>query len=275
MVRKTDPLKMKNTTKIFQYFLGTTLLIIASQTTILAQKKTDQNLQNITIFTIGDSTMANKVEPEKNQERGWVQVLSPYFTEQVSIKNHAVNGRSTKSFRDLGHWQKVVDSLKPGNYLFIQFGHNDAKIEDPKRYTNPQTSYRHNLINYIEEARSKGAIPILFSSIARRNFNEKGVLVDSHGNYPLIARLVAQEMKVPFFDLQYLSENLEIEYGVENSKKLHLHYAAGEHAYYPKGIDDDTHLSILGATEIAQLFVKDLRKKNLDLAKYLKEENKK
>lgn len=230
----------------------------------------NKNSKKITIFTIGDSTMANKKDPEKNPERGWVQVLAPFFNENVTIKNHAVNGRSTKSFRELGHWKNVIDSIQSGNYLFIQFGHNDGKDTDPARYTNPQTSYRHNLINYIKEARAKGAIPIMFSSIARRKFNKEGVLLDAHGNYTLVARLVAQEMKVPFIDMQYLTENLEMKYGVEGSKKLHLHFAPGENAYFPNGLDDNTHLSVLGATEIAKLFVEDLKKQQLPLAKYLK-----
>lgn len=230
----------------------------------------NKNSKKITIFTIGDSTMANKKDPEKNPERGWVQVLAPFFNENVTIKNHAVNGRSTKSFRELGHWKNVIDSIQSGNYLFIQFGHNDGKDTDPARYTNPQTSYRYNLINYIKEARAKGAIPIMFSSIARRKFNKEGVLLDAHGNYTLVARLVAQEMKVPFIDMQYLTENLEMKYGVEGSKKLHLHFAPGENAYFPNGLDDNTHLSVLGATEIAKLFVEDLKKQQLPLAKYLK-----
>jgi len=231
--------------------------------------QTDEN-SPVVIYTIGDSTMANKPNPNENPERGWVQVLSPFFNDKVTIKNHAVNGRSTRSFRDLKHWQPVLDSLKPGNYVFIQFGHNDGKETDPTRYTNPQTSYRHNLIRYVEETRSKGAIPILFSSIARRKFNEQGVLLDSHGNYTLQARLVAQEMNVPFFDMQYFTELLEESYGVEGSKKLHLHFAPNENAYIPKGIDDNTHLSVLGATEIAKIFVGELKRQGHPLAKYLK-----
>lgn len=235
-------------------------------------KSTDSidKTNKVTIYVIGDSTMANKVQPDKNPERGWVQVLPPFFNDNVTIKNRAVNGRSTKSFRTLGHWKNVIDSIKPGNYLFIQFGHNDGKDTDSTRYTNPQTSYRHNLMNYITEARAKGAKPIMFSSIARRKFNKEGVLLDAHGNYTLIARLVAQEMNVPFIDMQYFTENLEMKYGVENSKKLHLHFSPGEHPYYTKGIDDDTHLSVLGATEVAKLFVKDLKAQNLPLAKYLR-----
>lgn len=108
------------------------------------------------------------------------------------------------------------------------------------------------------------------SSIARRKFNEQGVLLDSHGNYTLQARLVAQDLKVPFIDMQYLTENLELKYGIEGSKKLHLHYAPGENNYFPKGIDDNTHLSVLGATEVAKLFVEEVKKQKLPLANYFK-----
>lgn len=246
-----------------------TILVI-----ILGCKSTqtsESTLPAITIYAIGDSTMANKPNPDENPERGWIQMLPPFFKDQVTINNHAVNGRSTKSFRELKHWQPIFDSLKPGNYVFIQFGHNDGKETDPTRYTNPQTAYRHNLIRYVEETRSKGAIPILFSSIARRKFNEEGVLLDAHGNYTLVARLVAQEMNVPFFDMQYLTEQLEVSYGVEESKKLHLHFAPDENAYIPNGITDNTHLSVLGATEICKLFIQDLKRQNLPLAKYVKD----
>ncbi|UBB88643.1 rhamnogalacturonan acetylesterase [Candidatus Kaistella beijingensis] len=248
--------------KIYKLILLSTLLLMSCATTNHSKK--------ITIHTIGDSTMAIKPDPDKNPERGWVQVLPSFFNDNVQIFNHAVNGRSTKSFRELGHWKPVLESLKKGDYLFIQFGHNDAKDTDPTRYTNPQTSYRYNLIRYIEEARAKGAIPILFSSIARRKFNKEGVLLDSHGNYTLIARLVAQEMKVPFFDMQYLTENLENSYGVEESKKLHLHFKPGENAFFPEGKVDDTHLSVLGATEISKIFVNELKNQKHPLEKYLK-----
>ncbi|GGD23939.1 hypothetical protein GCM10011343_12680 [Flavobacterium orientale] len=230
----------------------------------------EPTLQNITIHMIGDSTMANKKNPDENPERGWGQILPQFFNEKVTIKNHAVNGRSTKSFRELNHWQPVLESLQPGNFVFIQFGHNDGKETDPTRYTNPQTAYRYNLIRYVEETRAKGAIPILFSSIARRRFNSEGVLLDAHGNYTLMARLVAQELNVPFFDMQYLTEQMEVSYGVEASKKLHLHFAPGENDYFPEGITDNTHLSVLGATEICKIFVAELQKQQLPLAKYIK-----
>ena len=227
--------------------------------------------QKTTIYTIGDSTMADKIKPNENPETGWCQVLPSFFDlNQVTIDNRAVNGRSTKSFIKEKRWDSVYNSLQPGDYVFIQFGHNDAKVADSTRYTNPHTTYRHNLIRFVTETRAKGAIPILFSSIARRNFNEQGVLIGTHGDYPLETRLVAQEYQVPFIDLEYFSEQLEQSYGVEKSKELHLFFKAGEHPYYPEGKSDDTHLSRKGATEIATIAVRELKKLNLELNAFYK-----
>lgn len=215
--------------------------------------------QKTTIYGIGDSTMANKKDPERNPEHGWGQVLQPFFTNDIVFDNRAINGRSTRSFIAEKKWEAVYNSLKKGDYVFIEFGHNDQKIKDSVRYTNPHTAYRYNLIKFVKEARSKGAIPILFTSIVRRDFNKEGVLIDSHGEYPLEVRLVAQEFNVPFIDMQYYTELLEQSYGVEGSKKLHLHYKAGENPYYPNGKEDDTHLSELGANEVAKIAIAQLK----------------
>lgn len=214
--------------------------------------------------------MANKVKANENPEHGWGQVLGSFFNDQITIVNKAVNGRSTRSFINEKRWDSIYKILKPGDYVFIQFGHNDEKIADSTRYTNPHTAYRYNLIRFVNEARAKGAIPVLFSSIVRRNFNEQGVLIDSHGEYPMEARLVAQGYNVPFIDLQYLTEQMEEAYGVEGSKKLHLHFKAGENPYYKEDKEDDTHLSELGATEVCKLFIAALRKMDLDLKKQIK-----
>lgn len=215
--------------------------------------------QKTTVYTIGDSTMANKKDPDRNPEHGWAQVLQPFFKENIVIENKAVNGRSTKSFINEKRWDSIYKKFKKGDYVFIEFGHNDEKIEDSTRYTNPHTSYRYNLIKFVKESREKGAIPILLTSIARRNFNDKGVLVPTHGDYPLETRLVAQEYKVPFIDLEYLTELLEQSYGPEKSKQLHLHFKAGENAYYDKDKADDTHLSLLGATKIAEIVINQIK----------------
>ncbi|MFH7019291.1 rhamnogalacturonan acetylesterase [Flavobacterium sp. FlaQc-47] len=215
--------------------------------------------QKTTIYTIGDSTMANKKDPDKNPEHGWAQVLQPFFKDNFVVENKAVNGRSTKSFINEKRWDSIYKKLKKGDYVLIEFGHNDEKIEDSTRYTNPHTSYRYNLIKFISESREKGAIPILLTSIARRNFNEKGVLVPTHGDYPLETRLTAQEYKVPFIDLEYYTEQLEQSYGPEKSKQLHLHFKAGENTYYDKDKADDTHLSLKGASAVAQIVVNQIK----------------
>jgi lysophospholipase L1-like esterase len=215
--------------------------------------------QKTTLYTIGDSTMANKKDPERNPEHGWAQVLQPFFKDDIVVVNKAVNGRSTKSFINEKRWDSIYKKLKKGDYVFIQFGHNDEKTEDSTRYTNPHTSYRYNLIRFVKESREKGAIPVLLTSIARRNFNEKGVLIPTHGDYPLETRLVAQEYKVTFIDLEYYTELLEQSYGSEKSKQLHLHFKGGENPYYDKDKADDTHLSLKGAIEIAQIVINQIK----------------
>ena len=149
-----------------------TLFLMLTSLNCLAQKPT--------IYGIGDSTMANKVKPEENPERGWGQMLPLFFNDNITIDNRAVNGRSTRSFIAEKRWDDILKTLKKGDYVFIQFGHNDQKEKDSTRYTNPHTAYRHNLIRFVTETRAKGATPIIFSSIVRRNFNEKGVLISNN-----------------------------------------------------------------------------------------------
>jgi len=245
-------------------FLSFIFLFQSCQDTVKATQEEEQEQHLITIYTIGDSTMADKPNPNENPERGWAQILPQFLNDKVTVKNQAVNGRSTRSFIDEHKWETVFDQLKKDDYVFIQFGHNDQKKNSPKRYTNPHTAYRHNLIKFVSETRAQGAIPVLFTSIVRRQFNQDSTLVDTHGAYPLETRLVAQEYDVPLIDLQYLTELLEERYGMEGSKKLHLHYQPNDIPYYPDGKEDDTHLSVLGATEVAQLAVNALKERVKD-----------
>lgn len=225
-----------------------------------------------TIYLIGDSTMANKPDPANNPECGWGQVLPLLFTENVIVKNHARNGRSSKSFRDEGLWKVVLDSLQPGDYLFIQFGHNDQKNYDSTRFTNPFTGYRRNLENFVLEAKEKGTNPILFSSLVRRKFNKNGVLIDTHAPYPLVMRKVAEDLAVPFIDMQWLSEKMVLTAGPEKSKEYYLWVEEGVYEKFPAGNQDDTHLSKKGAMEIARLAVQELRHQNIAVSDFLKDE---
>lgn len=224
----------------------------------------------VSVFLIGDSTMADKPDPDTNPERGWGQLLPRFLDDGAVVRNHAVNGRSTKSFLDEGRWAAVLAELRPGDYVLIQFGHNDQKNQDPARYTNPYSGYRRNLERFVRETRGRGATPVLLSSIVRRNFNASGVLEDTHGVYPWVARQVAREMEVPFVDLQLLTEDLVLRAGAEGSKALYVWTAPGEYAMYPEGRRDDTHLSVRGATEVARLAAQGLRDAGVPLARHLR-----
>jgi lysophospholipase L1-like esterase len=223
-----------------------------------------------TVYMIGDSTMADRPQPETNPERGWGQMLPRFFDKTVSVRNFAVNGRSTKSFIDEGKWAAVLAQLQPGDYVLIQFGHNDEKTEDPARYTNPYTGYRRNLERFVAESRAKGATPVLFSSIVRRHWNAQGVLEDTHGAYPLVTREVARDLRVPFVDLQLASEDLVREAGPEASKRLYAWSSPGEFAMYPQGHQDDTHLSAAGAEAVARLAAEGLARTGLPLARHVR-----
>lgn len=237
-------------------------------TTSLNNNSEDAHPQRV--FLIGDSTMSDKPgTPAENPERGWGQLLPTFFTAEVEFYNHAVNGRSTKSFIGEGRWEEVLNELRSGDYAIIQFGHNDQKEKDPSRYTNPWSTYRRNLEKFVLETRAKGGYPILCSSIVRRKFNEHGTLVDTHGAYPFVARAVATDLDVPFVDMQLLTEDLVNETGVEATKDIYLWIAPGAYESLPEGKQDDTHLSLKGATTYAGLFVEAITAMELPLASFL------
>jgi lysophospholipase L1-like esterase len=221
----------------------------------------------VDVHLIGDSTMADRADP-KNPEHGWGQLLPTLFDDSVAVHNHAVNGRSTKSFIDEGKWIDVVNELKQGDYLFVQFGHNDEKAEDTTRYTNPQTTFRRNLERFVNDARAKGAIPVLFTPIVRRKFNAAGALEDTHGAYPLAVRDVAKAMHVPLIDLQASTADLVRSAGPEGSKRLYVWLAPGESTFFPDGRQDDTHLSLAGATAVAKLAARDLQRSIVALGRH-------
>jgi lysophospholipase L1-like esterase len=222
----------------------------------------------ITIHLAGDSTMAKKL-PEKRPETGWGEALPMFFrADRVVVNNHAKNGRSTRLFIEQSLWQGLLDSLKEGDYVFIQFGHNDGAKDKPDRYT-PPDDYRANLIRFVREARERKATPVLFTPVMRRKFTKEGAFVDQHGVYPGIVREVAAELKVPLIDMHRMSEQLLVSLGPEESRKLFLQLKPGENPNYPNGIEDNTHFNPHGAERMAALAVEGIRERRLGLAKYL------
>ena len=222
----------------------------------------------VTVFLAGDSTMAMK-QADKRPETGWGEMLGQHFKDgKVQIDNRAANGRSTKSFIAEGRWQALVDSVKKGDYVFRQFGHNESK-DKGERYAPPE-EYKKNLARFAADVRTKGGTPVLLTPVMRRRFDKDGKFYDTHGEYPDLVRAVAKDEKVPLIDMHKLSERLIINYGVEDSKKLFLQLKPGENANYPKGVEDNTHFSPLGAEEMAKLAVTGIRVSKIGLRKYLK-----
>jgi|YelNatPaOPRAMG01_1025707.scaffolds.fasta_scaffold01497_6 lysophospholipase L1-like esterase len=249
------------------YYKKTLFIVLVALTFIFSFGWFSQSTK-IRIFLIGDSTMANKPLAD-NPERGWGQLLPMYFNDNVTIENFARNGRSTKSFINEGIWKTVLNKLEPGDYLFIQFGHNDEKVKDTSRYAPPFTSYKNNLIKFVKEAREKGALPVLITPVNRRKFNSNKKLVDTHGDYPEVVRQVAKEQNVPLIDLYESSKILFSKLGPDGTKKIFLWVPKAQYASLPNGKKDDTHFSLYGAEVIAGLVAGDIKKLGLALAKDL------
>ena len=225
-----------------------------------------------TIYIIGDSTAAEKNISKGQTERGWGMVLQGFFDEGVRVENHAVNGRSSRSFYTEGRWKEVIDKVKPGDYVIIQFGHNDEKPK-PDRHTDVGTTFDAHLAQYVVETKAKGATPILMSPVVRRNFylvpekqddDEKlrettykgekvnsDTLVDTHGEYAKVAERVAKKYNVPFIDANKITHDIEQKAGVEGSRKFHMWLKPGEYSWAPKGRQDNTHYNIYGAHVMA------------------------
>lgn len=221
-----------------------------------------------TLFLAGDSTMADKPDPA-HPERGWGQLLRARVRPPLELDNRAVNGRSTRSFRDLGHWDALLASLRPGDWVLIQFGHNDGKVSDPTRFAAPDGEYRANLERFVAEVRGRGAHPLLATPVVRRRFDETGAFLDSHGDYPRVVREVAAAAGVPLLEMEELTRELVKGYGPEGSRALFLHFRPGELPGHSEGLDDDTHLSELGARLVAGLAVRETERLGLPLARYL------
>lgn len=245
-----------------------------------------------TIFIIGDSTAAKKDLSTGSPERGWGMALQCFFDESfIRVDNHAVNGRSSKSFIDEGRWQKVVDLIEPGDYVIIQFGHNDEKPK-PDRHTDPGSTFDYNLARFVRETRERGGVPVLMNPVVRRNFAkviakndddealrnttfkdapqlvEGDSLVDTHKLYAVAPRDVARRMNCLFVDANKITHDLEQSLGVEGSKKLHMWYKPGEHPALPDGRQDNTHYNIYGAHEVARRLADALCEQVPLLSKY-------
>ncbi|MFT3742970.1 MAG: rhamnogalacturonan acetylesterase [Pyrinomonadaceae bacterium] len=246
-------------TRIIGFVVFAAILTLASVFSAAAQ---------ITIYIAGDSTAANK-NADRRPETGWGEMLQQYFDPtKVKVDNRALNGRSTKSFVDEGQWKKIIDVLKKDDFVFIEFGHNDEKKDKPAVYASPD-DYKTNLSRFIHEVRAKGATPVLMTPVSRRKF-ENDVLVKTHGDYPDAVKAVGKAENVAVIDMETKSAAVLTRYGKDGSTKLFLQLKPGEHVNYPKGVEDNTHFSPLGAEEMAKLAVEGIRENKIKLVKYLR-----
>lgn len=219
--------------------------------------------KNITIWMCGDSTMSIK-EKKAFPENGWGMPFVDFWDSSVTIENRAKNGRSTKSFITEKLWQGVIDHVKEGDYVFIQFGHND-EVPTKASATTPQ-EFKNNIIKFIKETRNKKGIPVLFTPVSRRKFDKDGNAMETHQEYSAHIREVSLAQNVTMIDMDKKTLKLYQQFGVENSRWLFLHLKPGEHPNYPYGRDDNTHFNELGARLVAQLALKELKTLFPDLA---------
>lgn len=212
------------------------------------------------IFWAGDSTVqTNKIT--SYPVTGIGQVFYLYTKDDVEIVNYAKNGRSTKSFIDEGRLDRIEEEIGAGDFLFIQFGHNDEKSEDPLRYTDPDTTFRENLVRFIETARRHGAYPVLITPLERRCFKEDSDLLGpgAHSRYVEAAKQTAMEQKTALVDLYGMSRHEMEKAGREASKRWYMNLKPGEYPNCPEGKTDNTHLKYEGAFFFAGLIAKGLK----------------
>ena len=238
------------------------IVLVVLLLSVLAFKGADGRKKRL--YLIGDSTMSVK-EVKAYPETGWGMPFAIFFDSSIVVDNRAKNGRSTKTFLSENLWQPVVDALQPGDYVLIQFGHNDEVKEKVGRYTTPE-EFSNNLDLFVKDVRGKDATPVLITPVARRKFDSSGNIIDTHRQYAQLVRDVATKDNVAMIDLDKKSMELLQQTGPENSKLFFNYLKPGEHPNYPNGKEDDTHFNELGARKMAELVLHEIQDQHLPLA---------
>jgi lysophospholipase L1-like esterase len=245
---------MKNSTRIL--LLGMFLILSA----LVPAKK------NIRVWLIGDSTVCDQPK-DRSPITGWGTPFADFFDSSVTVINKARGGRSTRTFINEGRWKNVLDSIHEGDYVFIQFGHND-EAKEPQykdRYT-PVPDYKTNLVKFIKEAREHNASPVLITPVTRMIFDSKGNIKETHKEYSAAVWEVGKTYNTPVIDLDSMSRNLLQEYGPKYSKMLFMQLDSLENPHYPAGRKDNTHFNEFGARRMAELVLAAVRNLELELA---------
>jgi lysophospholipase L1-like esterase len=219
-----------------------------------------------TILIASDSTAAH-YKADTYPQAGWGMMLGCGLAPEVQVANHAMGGRSTRTFLSEGRWERLRGEILPGDTVLIQFGHNDAYRPKPERWAPAATDYRDNLLRFIRDVRSAGGTPVLVTPVARRSFGADGRAKADFPEYSAVMRDLAAATHTPLIDLESLSRAWVDRAGQEGSKALYLHYTPQDHAPgFPNGITDNTHFSELGARGVANLVAGGLKALNLPIS---------
>ena len=214
------------------------------------------------ILIAGDSTAANYKAPLYPM-MGWGQALEYFAKQEVSVLNFAMPGRSTGTFRAEGHWQRLLDNISQGDWVFIQFGHNDQKIDQPVGVQ--EDDFRNNLCRMYDEVRQRGGNVLLLTGVIRCAYCRKGLLIETQGNYPQIIRETAEKLSLPLVDAQNILLDFEKRNGRMALQELYC-YPSPPNNWVPPGALDTSHFSISGAYKVAQMIVADIKRQQLPMA---------
>lgn len=220
----------------------------------------------IKVWFLGDSTAADKMQKER-PETGWGEELRKILKETIIFKNLSVNGQSTKSFLSSFKFEELNENIQKNDYVLIQFGHNDQKIDDKEKFSAPWTDFQANLITIIKLVLHKEAIPILLTSIPRRVYDNKESIIDTFGDYLTVVREVAAVYRVELIDMNSLVTEKLNEMSPQMTESLFMNIPSGVYKNYPDGKRDNTHFNSKGAKYILDIFVQYLTKNACRLKK--------
>ena len=218
-----------------------------------------------TVFLCGNSTV---VDQDNEPWASWGQMIPRFFNDSICFANYAESGESANTFIGAGRLKKALTQMKPGDYIFMEFGHNDQKQKGPGK--GAYYSFMTSLKTFIDEARARGAYPVLVTPTQRRSFDENGKIRDTHEDYPEAMRWLAAKENVPLIDLNEMTRTLYEAMGVEPSKKAFVHYPAGTYPGQNRVLADNTHFNPYGAYQISKCIIEGIKKAGLPIANYLR-----
>lgn len=217
-----------------------------------------------TVYLAGNSTVVNQ---EEEPWASWGQMIPRFFDQKVAVSNHAESGLSLGSFLSSNRLDKILSIAQPGDYLFIEFGHNDQKEKGEQ--AGAFKSYAERLRLFVTKFREKGGYPVIVTSTARRAFDKEGKLQYTLGDFPQAARTVAAELDVPLIDLNKMTRSFYETLGVEGSKNALVHYPAHTFPNQTESLQDNTHFNTYGAYQISKMILQGIKELKLPLADHI------